>query len=279
MPSATIYHGTPLTPRLALRAMEGRAFCVSYWRPDDADVVEEIAGEIMYDSGAFSEWQDALANGAEWFVRESWGDYFDWLRPRLGAGRWFVMPDAPGAPSQINDSLLRDIPADIAPYGAPVWHMNTPISRLLDLCSKHDRVCMGWVGAFDDATGAPVPEEIDVGCEAYWRVIDEVDAALGNRPPLLHQFRGILVAQLIEFIASADATTLAQNGHRYDGKFPNFDPTFLGRRAYADRLEAGNFPARVRSKLCRNRDAARGARNAPAVRRGLEPAFDQLGFW
>lgn len=274
--SKTIYHGTPLTPRAALRAMAGRAFCVSYWRPDDVEVVEEISVDIMYDSGAFSEWQDARRRGEEWFIRETWADYFDWLSPRLCAGRWFVMPDAPGAPSQINDSLLRDIPADIAPYGAPVWHMNTPVSRLLDLCSSHERVCIGWVGAFDERTGKPVAEEVDVGCEAYWRVIDEVDVALGNDYPLIHQFRGILVAGMVDFIATADATTLAQNGHRYDSKIPQFDTGFDGRRAYADRLEAGDFPRRVQSKLQGNRDAAQRAGKAPPIRRALEPSFEQL---
>lgn len=43
-----IYHGTPLTPRAALQSMAGRAFCVSFWRPDDAEVVEAISPDIMF---------------------------------------------------------------------------------------------------------------------------------------------------------------------------------------------------------------------------------------
>ena len=48
MTGRVIYHGTPLTPRPALQAMAGRSFCVSFWRPDDAEVVEAISPDIMF---------------------------------------------------------------------------------------------------------------------------------------------------------------------------------------------------------------------------------------
>lgn len=42
--AALIYHGTPITPRAALRSvMPGRAACVSFFRPDDVEAVEAIA--------------------------------------------------------------------------------------------------------------------------------------------------------------------------------------------------------------------------------------------
>lgn len=45
----TIYHGTPLTPRAALIAVgTGRAMCVSFYRPDDVEVVEAISPTIMF---------------------------------------------------------------------------------------------------------------------------------------------------------------------------------------------------------------------------------------
>jgi len=44
----TIYHGTPMTPRAALQQMAGRAFCVSFYRPDDAEVVEAISPAVMF---------------------------------------------------------------------------------------------------------------------------------------------------------------------------------------------------------------------------------------
>lgn len=43
-----IYHGTPMTPRGALQSMAGRAFCVSFWRPESVEVVEAISPAIMF---------------------------------------------------------------------------------------------------------------------------------------------------------------------------------------------------------------------------------------
>lgn len=45
----TIYHGTPMTPRAAIRAIgPGRAMCVSFYHPQDAEVVEAISPAIMF---------------------------------------------------------------------------------------------------------------------------------------------------------------------------------------------------------------------------------------
>ena len=45
----TIYHGTPITPRNALEGVcAGRAMCVSFFRPDDAEVVEAISPAVMF---------------------------------------------------------------------------------------------------------------------------------------------------------------------------------------------------------------------------------------
>jgi hypothetical protein len=44
----TVYHGTPMTPRAALQQMSGRAFCVSFYRPDDVEVVQQISPAIMF---------------------------------------------------------------------------------------------------------------------------------------------------------------------------------------------------------------------------------------
>ena len=48
MMQPTIYHGTPMTPRAALQQMSGRAFCVSFYRPDDVEVVQQISPAIMF---------------------------------------------------------------------------------------------------------------------------------------------------------------------------------------------------------------------------------------
>jgi hypothetical protein len=49
--SPTIYHGTPLTPQPALmNVLDGRAACVSFYRPDNVEAVEGVCPYIMFRS-------------------------------------------------------------------------------------------------------------------------------------------------------------------------------------------------------------------------------------
>lgn len=41
------YHGTPLSPRDMLYRMAGKHLCVSFNRPDDAQIVARIAQSVM----------------------------------------------------------------------------------------------------------------------------------------------------------------------------------------------------------------------------------------
>lgn len=229
---ALVYHGTPMTPKAALHAvMPGRAACVSFYRPDSIADVEAVAPFIMLDNGAFSFWKQARRAGQDFDeIERDWTPFYEWIEPRLfQPGRWAVIPDRPGAPSQLNDALLNDWPFGRS-RGAPLWHMDGPIARLGLLCERYDRVCLGYVG-----------DEKSVDCPAYHRRMDEVARFLGNRWPMLHMMRGVAVASLYPF-ASADSTSLAQNGHRYDwhdrqgGLFAASKP-WSGRAAYADNLE------------------------------------------
>jgi hypothetical protein len=168
-------------------------------------------------------WKAAQKRGEEWAERWDWSDYFEWLEPRLFfPGRWAVVPDMPGAPSQLNDALMDQWP--FGQKGAPLWHMDGPIERLLRLCEKWDRVCLGWTGA---GKHLDRPE--------YHARMEEVDKALGNRWPVIHMMRGLKVAWDYPF-TSADGTTLAQNGWRYDTGL-DYGEKWRGRAAYADRIE------------------------------------------
>lgn len=231
---ALVYHGTPITPRGALLAQQGRAFCVSFYRPDNVADVEAIAPFIMYDNGAFSFWKQAMKAGQEWDDSDrDWTPYYDWLDARLWhPGRWAVIPDRPGAPSQLNDALLNDWPFGRS-KGCPLWHMDGPLDRLAALCERYDRVALGWVGH---------PKLEPVGCPSFRRRMDDVAGLLGNRWPVLHMMRGVAVAGDYPF-ASADSTSLAQNGHRYDWidrqdcLFAGPREQWSGRCQYADNLE------------------------------------------
>lgn len=174
--------------------------------------------------------------GREWdeFDRLAWWlAYYQWLEPIIyHPGRWAIMPDSPAAPSQLNDGLLNDWPFGRS-KGAPVWHMDGSIERLARLCARYDRVCVGWIGD---------PKKEPVGCDAYRRKMDEVAKLMGNIWHPLHMLRGTAVAFDYPFI-SADSTSLAQNGHRYDWQDDQWclisgpPRKWKGRANYADRLE------------------------------------------
>lgn len=198
-----IHHGTPLTPRAALLDVcKGRAMCVSFYRPDDVEAVEEISPAIMYDNGAFSFWMQQVRTGKEWdgSVRD-WSDYYEWLQPRLRGNRWAIIPDMPTAPSQLNDALLNDWPHGVE-RGSPVWHMDGPLERLGRLCEKYARVCIGWVGE--------TKADNKVGSDAFRRRMDEVAAFFGSTWPTLHMLRGIAVARDYPFRQRGQHITRAE---------------------------------------------------------------------
>jgi hypothetical protein len=227
---ASVYHGTPLTPAPALAAAAGRSFCVSYFRPDSVEAVEAMAPHIMYDNGAFSFWMQAVRAGLEPsdVPERDWNPYYEWLEDRLYTpGRWAVVPDRPGAASQLNDALLGEWPFGKS-RGSPVWHMDGRLERLADLCGAYDRVCLGWIGD---------PKREPVGCDAYHRRMDEVSALMGNRWHPLHMLRGVAVGGDYPFV-SCDSTSLAQNHHRYRLRlFAGTPDEWSGVSAYADKLE------------------------------------------
>ena len=168
------YHGTPITPNAAFVAvMPGRGACVSYARPDQVAMAEEVCGElVMYDNGAFSAWTKGKAT--------DWPGYYAWLEPRLTGERWAVIPDIIDAPSQMQDGLLNDWPH--GDFGAPVWHTDEPVNRLLRLCERWPRVCFGSTGA-----------HWKVGGDDWRARMDEVWPQFGNSHPKIHMLRGLAV--------------------------------------------------------------------------------------
>jgi hypothetical protein len=219
---------------------------VSYYRPDDAEACEEVCSRIMYDCGAFSFWKQARRKKREWEEAErDWRPYYAWLEARLWwPGRWAVIPDRIAAPTQLNDALLTDWPHG-KDRGAPVWHMDEPVERLGRLRDAgYARICFGWVGTFDPNLGDICKDEREVGCPAYQRKMEEVDAFFRGDWPPVHQFRGAAVAGDYPGVLSTDVTSLAQNGHRHDWKDDQHDVfspypagRWVGRKLYADRLE------------------------------------------
>jgi hypothetical protein len=168
--------------------MAGRAFCVSFYRPDDMATVDQLAHSVMLDNGAFSFWMAARKAGGEACEKpRDWQAFYAWAERWLKPNRWAVVPDAIAMPSQINDALLNEWPLGKA-QAAPVWHMDEPISRLGRLCERGwNRVALGWV--------AETKADNQVGSDAYRRRMDDVTKFLGNDWPALHMMRGTAVAR------------------------------------------------------------------------------------
>lgn len=209
------YHGTPITPVTALYQLAGRHFCVSHARPEQVARVHEIGQSVMLDNGAFSRWKRGAAT--------DWLAFYSWCERWLGyPTTWAVIPDVIDGGSQLQDALIREWP--FGHRGAPVWHMDEPLPRLLALCDAWPKVCIGSTAEFR------------VVLSASWRRrMDECWNALATRHrhlPWVHMLRGMQCSGMHWPFASVDSTDIAQNHSR-----PQNTP-----RSMADRWDAMQTP-------------------------------------
>jgi len=190
---ADIFHVTPITPNAALLGVcRGRDLMVSFYRPDQLALVRQIARKRMADNGRFSEWIAAMKAGREWSEANLDNrPYYNWLAPWIDEPETVaIMPDIPGAPSQLNDGQLLDWPFRLE-KGVPVYHMDGPISRLGRLLDKYPLVAVGWIGH---------PKREPVGCPAFWMRVEEIEAELGDDIwERVHMLRGVAIAHLRRF--------------------------------------------------------------------------------
>lgn len=215
------YHGTPITPRSVLYTLAGRSFCVSFARPDDVEVCHRIGQSVMLDNGAFSLWRASKST--------DWPGYYAWCERWLDhRTTWAVIPDVIDGGAEANDALIEQWPH--GRRGAPVWHLDEPISRLLALAARWDRVCLGSAGAYA-AVGS---------LRWHERMARAMDALCGNGPPpvWLHMLRGMALAGSPYPFASVDSTDIARNHARPQNVAP----------AMAARWDALQCPARWASR-------------------------------
>ena len=211
------YHGTPITPVSALYELAGRHFCVSHANPQDVERAHMIGQSVMLDNGAFSKWKSGKAT--------NWQAYYDWCDRWLDyPTTWAIIPDEIDAGSQMQDALLREWPH--GQRGAPVWHMDEPVSRLVRLTNEWQRVCIGSTA-----------EYAVILSDAWTRRMDEAWNAIARehrRLPWVHMLRGMQLSGRRWPFASVDSTDIAQNHHR-----PQNTP-----RGMADRWDAMQSPGR-----------------------------------
>jgi len=210
------YHGTPISPIAVFMEMAGRHFCVSHIRPDDVVRAHGIGQSVMLDNGAFSKWK----RGA----KTDWPGYYDWCDVWLShPTTWAVIPDVIDAGTQEQDALLQEWPH--GHRGAPVWHMDEPVNRLLRLCDEWPKVCVGSTAEFRDVLSPMWCRRMD---EA-WNAV----AARHRRLPWLHMLRGMQLSGRQWPFASVDSTDIAQNHHQ----------PHRSARKMADRWDAMQTPA------------------------------------
>lgn len=211
------YHGTPITPMTALYALAGRSFCVSFAAPADVKRAHMIGEGVMLDNGAFSQWK--AGKPTDWTAYYRWTD--EWLDYPT---TWAVIPDVIGGDDASNDGLIRQWPH--GERGAPVWHMHSPIDRLLRLASEWPRVCFGSSARYEVVLSDVWQRRMD---EA-WNALERRNA----RTPWTHMLRGMQCAGLRWPFASVDSTDIARNHNR-----PQNSP-----RTMADRWDAMQCPGR-----------------------------------
>lgn len=204
--------------------MVDKAFCISFWYRGQVRTVETITKDVMYDNGAFT----AYTKGKD----IDWKTYYSWLEPRLFEDRrWAVIPDVIDAGSQLQDALLKDWPLG-KERGAPVWHTDEPIDRVLRLLDEWPRVCFG-------STGEHWNIQSQVWRDRLSEVWDEI--LKRHKEPNVHMLRGMQVLHDYPF-TSADSTTFGQNSHNYDNPtLPHEDLNrYNGRKLYLERVESGD---------------------------------------
>jgi len=210
------YHGGPITPLTALYSLAGKCFCVSHAHPEQVAKMHQIGQSVMLDNGAFSAWK--VGRPTDWPVYYQWVD--QWLDYPT---TWAVIPDVIDAGSQEQDALIREWPH--GHKGAPVWHMDEPISRALRLADEWPRVCFGSTAEYAVVLSDAWVARMD-------HAFNEL-AKRHRRTPTIHMLRGMQLSTREWPFASVDSTDVARNHNRPQNTA----------RTLADRWDAAQPPA------------------------------------
>lgn len=214
------YHGTPITPNSVLLELAGKHFCVSHANPQQVETCHKIGQSVMLDNGAFSAWMSGKST--------NWSAYYDWCDKWLDyPTTWAVIPDAIDAGAEAQDELIAQWPH--GDRGSPVWHMDEPIFRLVELLDKWPRVCMGSAGEYAKLLTKSWEKRMDDAWEEIGRH--------HKRTPNVHMLRGMQMSRMRWPFASVDSTDIARNHHVH--KRP---------KERADRWDAAQCPATFTSQ-------------------------------
>lgn len=164
------YHGTPVggSRQDAARFLIGRHALVSFSYPSDIGIVADVCQSFCLDNGAFTAWKKGgevdVAGYQEWVSEWSRHPGFDFA----------LIPDVIDGDEFANDDLIeRFKDADLARYGAPVWHMHESIERLHRLCTEWRVVALGssgqWASVGTNSWWSRIGEAMDAICDENGR--------------------------------------------------------------------------------------------------------------
>lgn len=224
MEKTTIY-GLPLNPTPLLEQLKGASFCVSYATRDklgsQLDQAIKLVGQdgiLLVDNGAFSHWQSGGAMTEEYIEGfEEWAqDILDRCPQAIA-----VIPDVIRGTLEQNVELINTTMLD-RDRAMPIWHMDEPISYLIDLCEGY-----GYIG-FGSTMDAPGSAKWHVRIKEAFAAIDAWEKETGEVRPRIHMMRAQAFAHLYAF-DSSDSTNVAMNHNRQLKKRGENVPQFAAR--------------------------------------------------
>lgn len=228
------YHGTPFTPKETILDLAGRHFCVAHSDQRQVEIAHQIGQSVMLDNGAYSAWKAK--------VRTNWPRYYAWTDRWLDfPTTWAVIPDVIGGEGQDQDALIAEWPH--GHRGAPVWHMDEGVYRLLNLIDRGwPKVCIGSTPPYQQVLS-------DLWCERMTQTWNAVEQTF-KRTPWIHMLRGMQLSGMHYPFASVDSTEAAQNQNRGKRKDMGVSDMVEGHhangraRASVERWDSMQTPAR-----------------------------------
>ena len=209
------YHCADINPHHRLTELAGRHLLVSHAYPAPAAISHQIGQSVLLDNGAYSVWKSNRV--------AHWENYYPWCDHYLNCPTtWAIIPDVIDGSVEDQDRLIKEWP--FGQKGAPVWHLNEPIDRLLSLTNDWSKVCLGSAGEF--AT---------IATNRWHLRMQKAFNALAKshqRMPWTHGLRMQCVGHLFPF-ASVDSSDIARHqsrpqntilgmAERWDRAQPNF---------------------------------------------------------
>lgn len=184
-----------------LLELAGRHLLVSHAYPAPVATAHHIGQSVLLDNGAFSAWRSGKAT--------DWAAFYDWCDKWLDCPTtWAIIPDVIDGGEEAQDALIEQWPH--GDRGAPVWHLDEPMERLLRLVDIWPRVCLGSAGDY-----------AQVGNDRWHHRMTEAFNGLSRRGrlPWLHGLRMQGVGHLYPF-GSVDSADIARNQNRPQNTIP-----------------------------------------------------------